>query len=147
MDYYGKKVNGEAVFAPAVAEQRRRQWAKVKEGGQFKVSLTVPRPGKTKNQLGNIWGNMMARAVLELDEKAMDTSYIFKVDNPTGTAISKDLLCEYLYNVCPIFEGGKRITLSQMDTDQANKFFDDSRAWLASQFGIDIPDPNPDWNK
>jgi len=145
MDFHGKKINGLPVYPPAIEEQRRRAWAKVKEGGQFKSSLTVPRPGKTKNQLGAIWGLLMAKAVLQLDEQAMDTSYIFKVDSPTGTRITKDLLCEYLYNVCPIFEGGKRITLSQMDTEQANKFFEDSRAWLASQFGIDIPDPNPNW--
>ena len=147
MDFHGKKINGKPVYAPAVEEQRRRAWAKIKDGGQFRSSLTVPRPGKTNSQLGAIWGLMMAEAVLKLDEAAMDTSYLYGLDKPTGVAISKDHLCLYLYAVCPIFKDGKVITLSDADMDQANKFFEDSRRWLASQFGIDIVDPDPKYKE
>jgi hypothetical protein len=42
---------------------------------------------------------------------------------------------------------GERITLSKADTSQASKFFEDIRAFAASQWSVNIPDPDPDWKR
>jgi len=146
VDFYGTKIKGKPVYPPAISEQRRKAWDKVKEGGRFKSSLTVPRGSKSQSQLGAIWGLMMTQACAELDDRGYDTSFIYNLPDPTGIAIDQETLCGYLYEACPIRnEMGHKITLSKADTIQAAKFFEDVRAFLASQWSIVIPDPNPNW--
>lgn len=146
MDFYGEKINGQPVFPPAIAEQRHKAWDRIPEGGRFKSSLTVPRANKTNKQLGAIWGLIMAQAVIILDDRAFDTSFIYNLSKPTGIAIEKDDLCMFFYQACPIFnKAGVKITLSKAETDEAAKFFTDVRNFLASQWAIIIPDPNPNW--
>lgn len=146
MDFHAKKVDGKKTMAPAIAEMARRHWNSIKEGEEFTLSLTKIRAGKSQKQLGAIWGLMIAKAVLEFDEKAMDTSYLYGLSVPTGVPIKNGPLCDYLYSMCPIYtEINKRITLSKANTEEAAKFFDECRNHLASQFGIVIPDPNPNW--
>lgn len=148
MDFIGTKREGKIVHPPAIAEQKRRHWESIKEGTMVKSSLTVMRKEKTQSQLGAIWGLMMAQAVIKFDDMALDTSYIYHLKNPTGNQVTKDILCKYLYEVCPIYnEDGKKITLSGSNTTQASKFFEDSRNQLASEYGIVISDPNPNWQK
>ena len=91
---------------------------------------------------------MIAQAVTELDDRGYDTSFILNTPKPTGIGIDKNLLCDYFYNVCPIFnEDGKRITLSKMNIEQAMKFFGDVRNFLASQWSIVVPEPDPNWRE
>ena len=146
MKFFGTKKDGKLVYPPAIEEKKRRYWKKVPEGALVESSLTVKHRDKTKSQLGMIWGLMMAKAVIMLHDAAIDTSYIYKLKNPTGNPIKERALCDYLYEVCPIYtEDDKRITLSNADTKQASQFFEEARNHLASEFGIDIPDPNPNW--
>lgn len=146
MDFHGTKKDGKAIFPPAIAEERRRYWEKIKDGAAFKESLTVPRNPKTQLQLGSIWGLMLSQAAGELNDRGYDTSFIYNLPDPTGIPIDKDDLCDYFYNACPIRnESGERITLSKADTKQAAVFFDKCRNYMASQWGIIIPDPDPNW--
>ncbi len=156
MDFIGIKQDGKLFHPPAIAEQKRKHWDRIKEGAMVKSSLTVQRQDKSQNQLGAIWGLMMAQAVDELDSRGYDTSFILNIPKPTGIAIDKNALCLYFYNVCPIFRdaykegiwhGQSRITLSKADTKEAAKFFDDVRNFLASQWHIVVPEPDPNWNK
>ena len=148
MKFLSQKEDGVLTFAPHIAGQRNQFIDRLKDGETVEETLTVLRPSKTQKQLGAFWGLAMSIAVAELDDRGYDTSFLLNTPKPTGIAITKALLCEYLYNVCPIFdEDGKRITLSKADTQQAAKFFDDSRNFMASQWSITIPEPSPLWRE
>lgn len=148
MDFYGTKVGDKLVHLPAIAEAKRKFWGRIKEGASVKSSLVVPRPDKTNSQLGAIWGLMLTQAALELENRGYDTSFIYNLSEPTGIAISKDDLCQYFYNACPLFnEEGQNITLSKADIQQASKFFDDVRNWMSSQWSIIIPEPDKNWKE
>lgn len=146
MDFIGTKRDGNLEHAPAIAEQKRKFWDRIPDGAIVKSSLVVQRQDKSQKQLGAYWGLAMAMAVDVLDDRGYDTSFLYNTPNPTGNGIDKDLLCDYFYNVCPIFnDSGQRITLSKCDTKEAAKFFDDVRNFLASQWSIVIPEPDVDW--
>ena len=148
MDFIGTKIDGKPVFPAPVAELRRKAWDRIKEGGTFKSSLTVPREKRSKNQLGAQWGLAIATAVLAFEDLGWDTSILLNTPKPTGIAIDSKQLCNYLYNVCPTFnQAGKHITLSDMDTKEAAKFFEDTRNFMASQWNIVIPEPDPNWKE
>ncbi len=146
MDFIGTKIKGELVHPPAIREQKRKYWERVPEGAVVMSSITMKRRSKSQEQLGAIWGLMMAQAKIELDDRGYDTSFLLNTPNPTGIPIDERLLCDYFYNVCPIFnEEGQRITLSKSNTKEAAKFFDDVRNFLASQWSIVVAEPDPNW--
>lgn len=140
----GIKRNGELYLSPVMAESKRRFIAGLANELPVEIQIKAIRFPKSKKQLGAIFGLMLKNACIQLYDLGLDTSYIFHLPKPTGVKIDEDLLKDYLYSTCPIFDSeGNRIGLSSSDTAQASKFFDDSRNWLSSQFGIYIEDPNP----
>lgn len=148
MDFYGKKVNGKKWLPPAIAEQARRHWDGIKDGSTVVYSVTKPKIGKTWEQIKLIWGLMMREACEALSERGYDTSFIYNIPVPTGNEIKPGLLCDYFYNVCPIYNSdGQRITLSKSSIKEASLFFDECRSWMASQWGIVISEPDPNWKQ
>lgn len=140
----GIKRANELYLSPVMAELKRRFIASLEDETPIEIQIKVFRNPKSQKQLGAIFGLMLKQACLEMEDLGLDTSYLFKLDKPTGIKIDTDLLKEYAYSVCPIFdENGEKITLRDSNTEQAAKFFEDFRAFLASQFGIVIPDPDP----
>jgi len=147
MKSVGKIKDGRLLFPAPINEARRQFIARLKDDTTVEETLIVPRSSKTQKQLGAIWGLALANVVQELDYRGYDTSFIFNTPNPTGIGISSDMLCEYMYQVCPTYnEDGKRITLSKMDTAQAAKFFDDCRNFWSS-WSIYVPEPDPQWKE
>lgn len=148
MDFIGKKIDGKFVAPAPIAEQARKYWDRIKEGSVVIKSLSVPHKDKSNKQLGAIWGLLLTTAVIELEDMGYDTSFIYNLPNPTGIAITKDDLCMYFYAACPIYnENGKQISLSKANIAEAAKFFDDVRNLMASQWGIIIPEPDPNWKE
>lgn len=147
MDFYGRKVGDKLVHPPAIAEEKRKFWGRIKEGASVKSSLVVPRPDKTNAQLGAIWGLMLSQAASELDDRGYDTSFIYNLPEPTGIAITKDDLCKFFYNACPIFNDDGLITLSKANIPQASKFFEDVRNWMSTQWQLTVPDPDIHWRE
>lgn len=146
MDFPGKKINGVFVTPAPIAEQARKYWERIPDGTSVVKSITVPRGSKTENQLGAIFGLMLTQAEIILDDRGYDTSFLYNLPDPTGNAITKDALKIFFYNVCPIFnEDGVRITLSKANTKEAAKFFDDVRNYLATQWQIVVPEPDPNY--
>ena len=139
--------NGELRIAPAMNEAKKRWLAGQKDGTQIGIELKRPSIPKSKQQLGAVFGLLLKTAIIEMHDLGMDTSYIYKLDKPTGIAIDSDSLLEYMYNACPIFRNDERITLSKMDMAEIAKCYDDFCKYLASQFGIVIPETDPDWRK
>jgi len=146
MKFIGTKRDGKLVYPPVIAEKKRRYWERVPDGAVVESSLKQPRKNKSHDQVEMIWGLLMGKAVIELDDRGYDTSFLYNLPDPTGIKIEEEDLCRFFYQVCPIYnEDGQRITLSKTDTKQASDFFEKVRSWMASQWQIDIPDPDPNW--
>lgn len=109
------------------------------------VVINLKRKPKSQKQLGNIFGNMIAKIEYEANEVRQDgvdglIKYLKQKDIPKGVEATPDFIKKVLYTVAPTFNGlGKEITLSKMDTKQAADFF--KRAALMMSGYIPIPDP------
>ena len=115
------------------------------------VEVTRKRKPKSQKQLGNIFGNMIAKIEHEANEVRQDgvdglIKYLKELDIPKGVEATTDFIKKVLYTVAPTYNGlGKEITLSKMDTKQATDFF--KRAALIMSNYVYIPDPTKDWRK
>ena len=146
MKFFGIKQDGKIVHPPAIAEEKRKFWERIPNGAEIESVITVKRGDKSQAQLGAIWGLMLAQAVIELDDRGYDTSFLYNLDKPTGIEIKSEDLCRFFYNVCPIYNGeGKYITLSKTNTAEAAKFFEDVRNWMSSQWSIIVEEPDKNW--
>lgn len=118
-------------------------------------SMTIKRDYKPKSQkqLGNIFGNMIRKVVdyCNDNDHIIDTSeflrLLFDETNPSGVGVTADFVKSCLYRANPqLDENDKPITLSKMNTAQANRFFNESAALLSSRI-VAIEDPNRNWCK
>jgi len=146
MDFVGKKIKGKIVFDPAVAEQRRKQIARIKEGMTFKESITIPRNGKSQAQLGLIFGNAIANTVLQAEEMGIGVDdlliYLLNGNFSKGQAITADYLHQLIYVTCPTTnENGDTVTLRDMNTMEASSLFERYRTIIAG-LGIVIDTPD-----
>ena len=145
--FYFTVQDGDVVL-PKLQEESRKLYLASMEGKQGVETLKLWRPQKSHNQVKAIFGLALKTIKREFDDRGWDTSFLFQCPNPTGLGVTADLLKMYLYTACPIFnDSGKAITLSDEDctTDKAAKFFGDIQAWAASQWSINISDPDPGW--
>jgi len=63
-----------------------------------------------------------------------------------GVAPNKQMIHEILLKSCGgVGELGQSKRLSEMTTTEACQFFENIRDWSATQLGINIPDPDPNW--
>jgi hypothetical protein len=105
------------------------------------------RKPKSQKQLGNIFGNMIAKIEYEANEVRQDgvdglIKYLKDIDIPKGVEATPDFIKKVLYTVAPTFNGlGKEITLSKMNTKEAADFF--KRSALIMSGYVPIPDPTP----
>lgn len=147
MEFHGTIRNGQIQLPDVQSELRDGFLSSLKDGQLVKLTIVKTDTSKTHQQIKAIFGLAMARICDEFDDRGWDSSVILGNKIPTGVAVSKGLLKEYLYIVCPICDDeGNRITLGRpCSIPQAAKFFEDIRAWSASQWQIDIPNPDPNW--
>jgi hypothetical protein len=118
----------------------------MKDGTPVKMKLTRISPHKTHQQVKTIFGLVIAMIIDVFEERGTDSSILLNTDKPTGVPVSKVLLKEYFYVVCPICDSdGNRITLSKAPIDKAAQFIDEIRNFAATQWSIDVPDPDPNW--
>lgn len=148
LETHGTITDGKFTMS-AVQIEARKQWlANKKEGAEIVDTLSVAKRSKTNRQLGAYWGLGMSVAEAEFDRRGFDTSYILRIDKPTGNKITKERLYEFLLDACPIYdENGNRITLSKTNTIQMAQFYDACRNYLASQYNVQIPEIDPNWRK
>jgi len=112
------------------------------KAGNYEVTYARKLPDKSQKQLGVVFGLIIGQTLIAFGNLGNDTSYIIKSNRPSGIEVSPELLKEYLYAVCPIFdEDGSRVTLSKMDVAQANKFIKDARNYISAEWSIFIPEP------
>lgn len=146
MIYHGEILNHELNLSP-IQSKLRQQWLNsMKDGVRVKEVLTKEGTAKTVQQIRTIFGMVIALIIEGFNDLGWDSSYLLNTKLPTGIPVTKGLLKEYFYVVCPIEDDeGNRITLSGANITQAMKFIDDTRRWAASQWGMNIPDPDPNW--
>ena len=114
--------------------------------GCYVETLQLAKKPKSEQQVRAIFGLAIKTIVTTFDDNGWDTSYLLKLDIPTGNPVTKGLMKEYLYSVCAIQdEEGNLVTISKMNTVQAAQFFDAIRNFAVTQWGIYIPEPNPNW--
>jgi len=117
----------------------------IKEGQLVCRETTVYRDSKSQKQLGSFWG-LFCRVVLDAwRDIGIDTSYIYRLEKPTGIEVSAEELKLYMYSVCPTLRDGKRVTMSDMDTQEMASFFDRCLKFASSQWGIYVPEPDKNW--
>jgi hypothetical protein len=120
----------------------------MKDGTPVKMKLTRISPHKTHQQVKTIFGLVIAMIIDVFEERGTDSSVLLNTDKPTGVPVSKDLLKEYFYVVCPIYDSdSNRITLGsrKVTIEKAAQFIDEIRNFAATQWSIDVPDPDPNW--
>ena len=120
---------------------------------KYGQSLVIKRKRtpKSQKQLGNIFGNMIDKIIYEANEVRQDgidglIVYLKQLDVPKNLEANTDIVKKVLYTVAPTYnEKGEEITLSKMNTNQANDFFERVRDIMAGY--VYIPDPNPNWKQ
>lgn len=145
-------IDGQATYEKPIPDilEEVRQMLLVGKHGQA-VEINKKRKPKSQKQLGNIFGNMIAKIEYEANEVRQDgvdglIKYLKQMDIPKGVEATPDFIKKVLYTVAPTFNGlGKEITLSKMDTKQATDFFRRAADMMGNY--IFIPDPTVDWRK
>ena len=119
--------------------------------GRYSFEIKKERPPKTQKQCAVIFALMIQQTIVQANDKAIgvDDLLVYLIDGrvPKGVGLTTDFLHELMYVICPTTdENGRRITLSKMNTLQANELFERFRNIMAP-LGIVIDDPNPNWQK
>lgn len=146
MIYTGKIQDGRLTLPNVQRESRKLFLSSMPSGTLIKETIVKISPNKTHKQIKTIFGLVLTMIVEEFNNNGWDSSMILNLSKPTGVEISKNLLKEYFYAVCPISDDeGNNVTLSSASIEQARKFIDNVRNFAVSQWGINIPDPDPNW--
>lgn len=113
------------------------------------VSLKKQRKKQTDAQRRTIWGLLIGTISNSLDEMGIDLGCLVPhADIPDGQPIPKDVIMAILYATCnDVGENGERKTLSNMDIQETSLFFEKCRNYVASRWGVVVPDPDPFWRE
>jgi len=137
IQFTGQVVNGCLTF-PRNSESLRGRWLSESEGKFVTERLSRSGPAKTTNQVKTHFG----LAVTMIQEKMMELGW-----DICGVAPNKQMVHEILTMACGgVGELGQTVRLSEMTIEQAMKFFENIRAWAATQLQLNIPDPDRDWH-
>lgn len=147
IELHGTIKNGHIELTAVQADLRQRTLANYKDGTRIVEIIKREVHAKSWEQVKMHWSLTVGTIKAAFDDRGVDTSALIPhAKLPTGTPVSRGLLQEYIYAVCPIFDDdGNRITLSKMSTVQASEFFESIRNYFASNWGIVIHDPDPNW--
>ncbi len=119
--------------------------------GRYSLEYRREKNRKTQKQCAVIFALMIQQTIVQANDLAIgiDDLLVHLIDGniPKGVGITQDFLHELMYVICPTTDkDGRRITLSKMNTEQANNLFERFRLLMAP-LGIDIPDPDPAWRE
>lgn len=148
LEFYGT-INGDKIDFPGQQTSLMKDYlSSTKDGTMVYVRIGRYSAPKTNAQLRAWFGLFLATVLAEFNDRGYDTSFLLNIDKPTGIPIDRDLLKDYMYNVCPVYnEEGRKIGMSSMNIEQMVKFFDDCRNFTASQWNIFVPEPDKDHKK
>lgn len=148
MQFFGTIKQGKVTLTQSQNLLRGHFLASIRDDTRIVETIERDTKPKTHAQVKTIFGLAIAQIMSDFESRGWDSSMLLNMPKPTGIAVSKGLLKEFLYAVCPIYdENDKLITLSKSDTTQASKFFKDIRNHAASQWSVYIPEPNINWKE
>jgi hypothetical protein len=149
MDFPARKNNGILVMTAEVKAMREDFIARIRDGSQVIESLQRIGRNKTDQQVKCHWGLVVGTILRVFDERGTDLGmFLHSRAIPEGTPVTADIIQHYLYACCnAVGDEGQRKTLSQMDTIEASRFFENCRNHAASAWDIQIPDPDPTWRE
>ena len=137
MKFYGTVQNGELTLSAVQKDFRQKYLSKLKDGTLVKETLTRQGPMKTHQQVKCQFGLVVEMIRQKLEEMGIDVC---------GIAPNKQMVYDILKKACGgVGDMGETLGLSEMTIEQASKFFENCRAWAATQLGLNIPEPNKDW--
>jgi len=144
-DFYCVKKDGKPAYDPSVEEEKRKRWESIPDGKTVNLPIVVPNDGKSWAQCKLIFGNMIANAVHQANEKAITVDkfliFLLNQEEQKPVPIDKDFLHAFMYIISPTFsDDGNPITLSKMNKSQASRLFKVTQTFLAGM-GIKIDDP------
>jgi len=143
--FYGTIAGHRIQYPDQMQYESLMRWlSTLKDGSHVSVKIAKQTSPRTNKQLAALFGLALARIKQAYDDSGWDTSYIFKIDHPTGVEVTVEQLKEYFYSLYPMTDNGKRVTLSTCSKEQASYFFEAIRNHVAP-WGIEIPDPDPNW--
>lgn len=130
------------------SRQKVRDRMQTLPAGRYRLRIEKVVNPKSNAQLGAFFGLLLGSAIEQANDMGLDTSLFLREmvrsDVPSGMGLTKGLLKEIFYCLCPMYRGDKRITLSRASKGEAAKFFTDCQT-LLSAHGIYVPDPDPAW--
>lgn len=147
LEYYLNVFKGRIDWPDLQRMDLQNELAKLKDGTQVYVRIGRLSAPKTNAQIKGFFGLFTSRVISEFNDRGYDTSYLYKTPNPTGIPISKDLLKEYMYNVCPVYRDNRRMTISGMSVEEMSEFYENCCNFAASQWNIYIPETDKEWKK
>jgi flavodoxin len=114
------------------------QWLdNLKDGTMIKAEYKIFRAKHSDNQRKAHFGLVVDMIRQQMEELGWDIC---------GVLPNKKMIHEILKKCCGgVGSNGETMGLSEMDTEQASKFFENCRTWAASQLSLNIPDPDPNW--
>ena len=120
-----------------------------KHGQAVKVKITRLRASKTDQQNRMIWGLLIATIKACLDDRGIDLGTLMPSANiPEGQPVPRDVIMQILYATCnDVGDQGERKTLGKMDVVETSRFFEKCRNYVASAWGIIVPDPDQNWRE
>jgi len=137
MEFHGI-VNCEGILQfPPIQEKLRMRLLQECAGKCLTERLSVSGRAKSSNQVKAHFG----LAVTMIRDRMMELGW-----DICGVPPNKEMVHEILLRACGgVGPLGESVRLSLMTTEQASKFFENIRAWSATQLNLDIPDPDPHW--
>jgi len=121
--------------------------AQIKDGTQVYITIgRIPHP-RTDAQLKAFFGLFASHCIAEFNDRGYDSSYLYNTPNPTGIPITKDLLKDYMYNVCPVYRDDRKLTIRSMSPEEMAEFYDNCCNFAASQWNVYIPETDKNWRE
>ncbi len=149
-EYVGVIQHGQFQLPPLLAEDRRNYLASCKDGTQVTETLIKESRNKSHSQVKVVFGLIVATIKQQCEEHGYGSDLFLRLRNPSPNPPSVELIKEYLYVTCPIFDDdGQRITLSNPKCTMAKaaKFITEAMAISATELSIFIPEPDSRWRE
>jgi hypothetical protein len=136
LELIGQAKNGHWILPPN-AEQLFTRLLLDCENNFIRGQFSKVGPHKTYKQVRTHFG----LAVTLIREAMVEKGWAL-----CGVSPNKEMIHEILLKSCGgVGPLGEMKRLSEMTTDEASKFFENIRDWAATQLGVYIPDPDPNW--
>ena len=113
--------------------------ASVKADQMVEIDMKKVFPKRSDKQLSAWWAIVLPIAKNGLTEAGW---------NYHGVPLVDAQVKEILYYFCSaVGDDGEKVPLSEQNVEQAMKFFETCRTWIAKNLHVIVPDPDPNWHQ